>query len=168
MCDIISETGEKFWKKWQHSMFNYFATSNQIAYFLRPFEEKKRCSPMDKGWIEFSIKSLEPGRNSEQNGNVQIFSTSTQISYFLRPFEEKNPVVQRRRIGFNFRYHFWNHGETLYKRAMSKYMLHKLFKKTFEKDHLDADGLTNWRTDGLTGLTWQTDKKKDNKKSLEH
>ena len=61
---------------------------------------------MDKGWIEFSIKSLEPGRNSEQNGNVQIFSTSTQISYFLRPFEEKNPVVQRRRIGFNFRDHF--------------------------------------------------------------
>ena len=28
---------------------------------------------MEKGRIEFSIKSLEPGGNSEPNGNVQIF-----------------------------------------------------------------------------------------------
>ena len=40
---------------------------------------KKRGSPMEKGWIEFSITSLEPGGNSEQNGNIQI-------AYFLRQF----------------------------------------------------------------------------------
>ena len=28
---------------------------------------------MEKGRIEFSITSLDPGGNSEQNGNVQIF-----------------------------------------------------------------------------------------------
>jgi len=28
---------------------------------------------MEKGWIEFSITTLEPGGNSEPNVNVQIF-----------------------------------------------------------------------------------------------
>ena len=43
---------------------------------LRIFQDhlKKRCSPIEKGWIEFSITSLEPGGNSEPNGYVQIVS----------------------------------------------------------------------------------------------
>ena len=42
---------------------------------LRIFQDhlKKRCSPMEKGRIEFLIKFLELGRNFEPNGNAQIF-----------------------------------------------------------------------------------------------
>ena len=34
------------------AMFKYLSTLTKIVYFLRPFEEKKCCGPMDKGRIE--------------------------------------------------------------------------------------------------------------------
>ena len=46
---------------------NYFQIS------AKPFLKKKCRRPMEKGRIEFFILFLEPGGNSEQNGNVKIF-----------------------------------------------------------------------------------------------
>ena len=72
------ESTNHFWNRgkilYKMAMFNYFATKTQIAYFLRPFEEKKLCSPVEKGRIEFSITSLELRGNPEQ------------IAYFPRQF----------------------------------------------------------------------------------
>ena len=56
----------------QMAMSKYFSTLSQVVYFQRPCL-KKRYSQMEKGRIEFSIKSLEPGGNSEPNGYVQVF-----------------------------------------------------------------------------------------------
>ena len=53
-------------------------------YFLRPFEEEKRCSAMEKGRNEFSITSLEPRGNSEPNGNVQIFCSINSKCVFFK------------------------------------------------------------------------------------
>ena len=51
---------------------------------------------MEKGQIEFWIKSLELGGNSEQNDNVQIFFFINSNCTYLRPFEKKNAVAQWR------------------------------------------------------------------------
>ena len=50
---------------------------------------------MEKGHIEFSIKSLDLGGNFEKNDNVQIFSFINSNCTYLRPFE-KNAVAQWR------------------------------------------------------------------------
>ena len=47
---------------------------------------------MEKGRIEFAISILEPGGNSEQNGNVQIFVYIRQFHYGAKPASK--PVSQ--------------------------------------------------------------------------
>ena len=58
---------------------------------------------MEKGWIEFSITSLELGGNSEPNGNVQIFFYINSNMRFYKTIL-KHAVAQWRRVG-NFN---WN------------------------------------------------------------
>ena len=43
---------------------------------------------MEKGQVEFSIKSLELGGNSEKNYNVQIFFFINSNCTYLRPLEK--------------------------------------------------------------------------------
>ena len=58
-------------------------------------------SQKGKGRIEFSITSMEPGGNSEQNGIIKIFFYITQIEYFTRPFEKSLISMENCRIGFS-------------------------------------------------------------------
>ena len=57
---------------------------------------------MEKGRIEFSIKSLEPGGNSEPNGNVQIFFYINSNCIFPKPFKKKgSSPMEKGRIEFS-------------------------------------------------------------------
>ena len=39
-----------------------------------------------------------------------------------KPYLKKNTVAQGKRVGLNFRYHFWNRGQILNEMAMFKYV----------------------------------------------
>ena len=56
---------------------------------------------MEKGQIEFLITSLEPRRNSVQNGNVQLFCYINSNYVFSKTIR-KNIVAQWKRFGLYF------------------------------------------------------------------
>ena len=53
---------------------------------------------MEKGRIEFLIPFLEPGRNSEQSGNVQIFFYTNSNCVFSKTIWRKGSPMEKGRI----------------------------------------------------------------------
>ena len=94
----ITGTGVKFCTKWQCSII-LLHISNCV--FSKTIWRKKHCSPMEKGQIEFLITSLEPRRNSVQNGNVQLFCYINSNYVFSKTIR-KNIVAQWKRFGLYF------------------------------------------------------------------
>ena len=85
---------------------------------------------MEKGWIEFSITSLEPGGNSEPNGNVQIFCD---IFRFLvvRNFTSSSSSIRCKVLIMNMIMH------KILTRYSPEYFLAFLWKLYFNSVHLN-------------------------------
>jgi len=63
---------------------------------------KKLCSPMEKGRMEFSITSLEPGGKSIPNGNIQIFFYINSNCVFSKTIWKKRcSPMEKGRIEFS-------------------------------------------------------------------
>ena len=94
ICDSISGTRWKFCTKWQ--LFCYIHSNCVLSTTIW---RKNALAQWKRVGLNFLNFSLEPGGNSEQNGNVKIFFYINSNVYLLRPFEEKNPVALWRRPG---------------------------------------------------------------------
>ena len=84
-------------------IFKYFSTKTQIAYFLRPFEEK-HGSQMEKGLIKFCFKiSGTGGKILNKMTMLTYFCTYTQIVYFLDHLKKKKScsLMEKGRIEFS-------------------------------------------------------------------
>ena len=66
---------------------------------------------MEKDRIEFSITSLEPGGNSEPNGNVQIFFYINTICVFSKTIWRKNSRSEMKKGRITFSISFLEPGE---------------------------------------------------------
>ena len=108
---------------------------------------------MEKDRIEFSITSLEPGGNSEPNGNVQIFFYINTICVFSKTIWRKNSRSEMKKGRITFSISFLEPGENSVQNVpVQLFLLHIILKLRIFQDHLKKR-YSPMETDGLTGLT---------------